>query len=117
MRSIKESSDELNPPIVTSGAFVARAVTGRSPRDYFALAFATWGVGFIPLAPGTFGSLVGVGIFLLERWASGRVLIFAARHGWNLELLESLRVAAVLLVVATITAIGTWAASHERRLN
>src|SRR6185369_156157 len=33
--------------------------------DYLALAIATCGVGYIPLAPGTFGSLVGVGLFLL----------------------------------------------------
>lgn len=33
--------------------------------DYLALAIATCGVGYLPLAPGTFGSLVGVGIFLL----------------------------------------------------
>ena len=33
--------------------------------DYLALAIATCGVGYLPLMPGTFGSLVGVGIFLL----------------------------------------------------
>jgi phosphatidylglycerophosphatase A len=33
--------------------------------DYAALVFATWGVGYLPLAPGTFGSLVGIGVFLL----------------------------------------------------
>ena len=35
------------------------------PPDYLALAIATCGVGYLPLIPGTFGSLVGVGIFLL----------------------------------------------------
>jgi phosphatidylglycerophosphatase A len=33
--------------------------------DYLALAIATCGVGYLPLMPGTFGSLAGVGIFLL----------------------------------------------------
>ena len=37
----------------------------KSFADYLALAIATCGVGYMPLAPGTFGSLVGVGIFLL----------------------------------------------------
>lgn len=32
--------------------------------DYFAVALATFGVGFIPLAPGTWGSAVGVLIYL-----------------------------------------------------
>jgi len=33
--------------------------------DYLALAIATCGVGYLPLIPGTFGSLLGVAIFLL----------------------------------------------------
>ena len=37
----------------------------KSGSDYLALAIATCGVGYLPLIPGTFGSLVGVGIFLL----------------------------------------------------
>ncbi len=32
--------------------------------DYFALAFTTWGVGYGPIAPGTWGSAVGVLIYL-----------------------------------------------------
>ncbi|HEX7331109.1 MAG TPA: phosphatidylglycerophosphatase A [Pyrinomonadaceae bacterium] len=39
--------------------------SGLSPIDYLALAIATCGVGYLPLIPGTFGSLVGIGIFLL----------------------------------------------------
>src|SRR5262245_31929874 len=35
------------------------------PTDYLALSIATCGVGYLPLAPGTFGSLVGVGLFWL----------------------------------------------------
>jgi phosphatidylglycerophosphatase A len=36
--------------------------------DYFALAVTTFGVGYLPLAPGTWGSMVGVGIYLLFAW-------------------------------------------------
>lgn len=32
--------------------------------DYMALALTTFGVGYLPLAPGTWGSMVGVGIYL-----------------------------------------------------
>ncbi len=35
--------------------------------DYFSVALSTFGVGFIPLAPGTWGSAVGVLIFLILR--------------------------------------------------
>jgi phosphatidylglycerophosphatase A len=45
-----------------------------SAVNYLALAIATCGVGYLPLMPGTFGSLVGVGIFLLlSRTAVGLV--------------------------------------------
>jgi phosphatidylglycerophosphatase A len=46
-----------------------------SAVNYLALAIATCGVGYLPLMPGTFGSLVGVGIFLLlSRTAVGLVI-------------------------------------------
>jgi phosphatidylglycerophosphatase A len=51
----------------------------RSKTDYLALAIATCGVGYIPLAPGTFGSLVGVAIFwALTRVAAGSILVIVA---------------------------------------
>ena len=43
------------------------AVEKRKPSgfvDYFALAFTTWGVGYGPIAPGTWGSAVGVVIYV-----------------------------------------------------
>lgn len=50
-----------------------------SAVDYLALAISTWGVGYLPLIPGTFGSLVGVGIFLLlSRTAVGLVVSILA---------------------------------------
>jgi phosphatidylglycerophosphatase A len=47
--------------------------------DYLALAIATCGVGYLPLIPGTFGSLLGVAIFLaLTRVAAGTMLLVVA---------------------------------------
>jgi len=47
----------------------------KNPIDYLALGIATCGVGYLPLIPGTFGSLVGVGIFLLlSRTPTGLVV-------------------------------------------
>ena len=54
----KESSDELNPTQIASAAAVPAPRPVRSPKDYLALAIATCGVGYIPLAPGTWGSIV-----------------------------------------------------------
>ena len=50
----------------------------RSKRiDFVALAIATCGVGYLPLAPGTFGSIVGVGIFWLLVRANPLVIVVA----------------------------------------
>jgi phosphatidylglycerophosphatase A len=61
--------------------------------DYLALAIATCGVGYMPLAPGTFGSLVGVGIFLL------------------------LPAVAMPLTIMVITFAGIWAGSRTEELS
>lgn len=36
----------------------------KGPLDYLSLAVTTFGVGYLPLAPGTWGSMVGVAIYL-----------------------------------------------------
>ena len=40
----------------------------KTPLDYFALAVTTFGVGYLPLMPGTYGSIVGVVIYLALGW-------------------------------------------------
>jgi len=111
MKVVKESSDELNPSIVTT-AFIGRAPHERSVRDYVALAVATCGVGLIPLAPGTWGSLVGVGLYLLARAASVQAFVYAQARGWSTPPLESLRTTLVLLMLIVMTIAGIWAASR-----
>ena len=71
------------------------------PTDYLALSIATCGVGYLPLAPGTWGSLVGVGIFLLlTRVIAGNALV-----------------AMVLVFIIVVTAVGTWAATRTEGLS
>src|SRR3712207_3875074 len=89
MPVIKESSDALTPPVVTH-AYVERAPRRRRPRDYFALAVATCGVGFAPVAPGTWGSAVGVAIYLLVERASFGVFAYARAGGMQAPPLEAL---------------------------
>src|SRR5687767_1395821 len=79
---IKESSDELNPPVVTAGAVVPKPRARRSVKDYLALAIATCGVGYLPLAPGTWGSLVGVGLYFFLREAYFRFKYIAWDNQW-----------------------------------
>ncbi|HKR02332.1 MAG TPA: phosphatidylglycerophosphatase A [Pyrinomonadaceae bacterium] len=113
---IKESSDELNPPERAAGSFLVSARGSRTWRDYLALALATWGVGYLPLAPGTFGSAVGVGIYLLIQSASARAFAFAAGRGWSPELQQSLRTTLILLLIAVLALGGVWAASRTEKL-
>lgn len=63
--SLKESSDELNPTVAVPADAIPAPKRTSSGLDYLALAVSTWGVGYLPLMPGTFGSLVGIGVFLL----------------------------------------------------
>ena len=91
--SLKESSDELNPPVVVPADVLPAPKRTHTGLDYVALAISTWGVGYLPVAPGTFGSLVGVGIFLL---------------------LGSL--VPQLVAIILITWAGIWAASRTERI-
>lgn len=76
--------------------------TAHGPVDYLALAIATFGVGYLPVAPGTWGSLVGLAIFFLLRISFENNAIFAV-----------VLLAAILL----ITISGIWAASQTERLS
>jgi phosphatidylglycerophosphatase A len=114
--SIKESSDELNPPVVTR-AVIAPARGGRGPRDYFALAVATCGVGYMPLAPGTFGAALGVGLYLLVRDVTIRIVMSRVpSYPLTYEAAESLRVCLMLLIAFGVTFLGIWAAKRAETL-
>jgi phosphatidylglycerophosphatase A len=70
------------------------------PTDYLALSIATCGVGYLPLMPGTFGSLLAVGIFLLfARSLTGSPLI-----------------AVVLVSILVFTVAGIWAGTRTEEL-
>jgi phosphatidylglycerophosphatase A len=116
MQTVKESSDELNPPSATAGAFIADLKRKRTGSDYLALAVATWGVGYAPLAPGTFGSAVGVGIYLLVGEGYTRVVAMTSPRGWSMQALESTRISFLLVLIVALTAAGIWAATRAEKL-
>src|SRR3982750_3447475 len=95
---IKESSDELNPAVVVAERELGVTTTARTTSDYLALSIATCGVGYLPLMPGTFGSMLGVAIFLLlVRGPASAVLL--------------------LVSIVAITFAGIWAASRTEELS
>ncbi len=101
--SIKESSDELNPDVVIDER-VSR-VGPSTVADYFALALATCGVGYIPLAPGTWGSLVGIGVYLALSY-------FALAEASKIAV-----IAVALVAILIVTLLGIWAASRTEKLS
>jgi phosphatidylglycerophosphatase A len=80
--------------------------------DYFALAVTTFGVGYLPLAPGTWGSMVGVGIYLLFAWIEANFRfqqltdsqLSAWVHAFN------------LLIFLAFCLLGIWAATRATKL-
>ena len=71
------------------------------PTDYLALSIATCGVGYLPLAPGKWGSLVAVRIFLLlARVVTGGPLV-----------------AVLLVAILVVTFAGIWAATRTEQLS
>jgi phosphatidylglycerophosphatase A len=107
MSTVKESSDDLNPPAVVAEVPRSR----RSVKDYLALAIATCGVGYLPLAPGTWGSMLAVALYFLIR-----VVVYSPLTSdidrlptyWTFVFVE-------LVTIAVVTIAGIWAASRVER--
>ena len=115
--AVKESSDELNPTVVSAGA-VASDKPARTASDYIALAIGTCGVGYIPIAPGTFGSLVGVALWIGLR---GMLLALlwpdAARTRLNLLHVSYTLIAGLSIAAVVVTLIGVWAGARVEKLH
>jgi phosphatidylglycerophosphatase A len=111
----KESSDEL---ILSSAAENEPALPARrrSAGDYAALGLATCGVGYMPLAPGTWGSAVGVGIYVLVGWMAARIFAWLTRYGIEARQFEAFRTTFELFVIIGVTLAGTWAATRCERV-
>ena len=116
MSAIKESSDELNPPVAIRADEISRGKRKRTLGDYVALAIATVGVGYSPIAPGTVGSMVGVGLYLaVWGWFYGILEANASRERLNLLYIFTPQLAVMLLVIFVITLAGIWAATRVEK--
>src|SRR5215208_305006 len=94
---VKESSDELNPAVVVPDRSLGSTAGTHTFGDYLALSIATCGVGYLPLIPGTLGSLLGLGIFLL--------------------LVSRVNPFVIIVLILVITFAGIWAASRTEALS
>lgn len=110
---VKESSDELNPPVNTV-AKVSAPPGKRSTKDYLALGIATCGVGYLPLAPGTWGSLVGVGLYFLIR---SSYFSLARAAGYPLSSPQAGFLVIELMAITVVTLAGVWAGTRTEQLS
>src|SRR5258708_4905228 len=114
--AIKQSSDELNSDVITAAPIPA-ASKRKTAGDYLALAISTCGVGYFPVAPGTMGSLVGVGLYL-TLWAGSYRVLEANALAKQLTLLHvwTPQMAFMLVVIFLVTMAGIWAATRTEKL-
>jgi phosphatidylglycerophosphatase A len=116
MSTIKESSDELNLPVV-NGMNIGSSRHVRTTKDYLALAIATCGVGYLPLAPGTWGSLVGIGVYILVRGALITIFFdLGVQHYLDLVQVFYGVIAFELVIILAIALAGIWAATRTEKL-
>lgn len=88
----------------------------KSLTDYFSLAVTTFGVGYLPLAPGTYGSAVGVLIYLCVGWIEANIGIYLLRSNWQSEQIAAWLHAGTLIVFLLFCLLGIWAATRAVRL-
>jgi phosphatidylglycerophosphatase A len=128
MPVIKESSDALTPPVVTH-AFIERAPRRRRVADYVALAVASCGVGYMPVAPGRWGAGVGLAIYLLFGVVVGSLIPMPTvieRNVPGIDAVNNLmrvresvhlwQTTGYLLLVTAVVLVGIWAATRAEPL-
>ena len=98
-----------------------QTIERRKPQgilDYLSLAVTTFGVGYLPLAPGTWGSIVGVAIYLAISSIVGFLALgFKANiSGFGWEPFLSWVHAIILIAFLLFTLLGVWAAGRSTEL-
>lgn len=84
----------------------------KTPLDYFALAVTTCGVGYLPLMPGTYGSMLGVGVYLFFAYLEKS---FYASYGLNGAAVEQITAwlhVVNLILFLLFCLLGIWAANR-----
>lgn len=112
------SYDEL---IHTSAASEIKELTKEEIKektflDYFSLAVTTFGVGYLPLAPGTWGSAVGVLIYLLFRWLEQIISVKFTAQGWSDAQITAFVHAINAFLFLIFCLLGIWAATRATKL-
>ena len=81
--------------------------------DYIALALTTFGVGYIPGAPGTYGSAVGVVIYLCVALADTNAGIYLLAHRISVGQATTLVWAVNAVLLTGFSLVGIWASGRS----
>jgi phosphatidylglycerophosphatase A len=117
MSKHKETSDSIAHPVVEP-AHIVVPEGRRTAGDYFAMALATWGVGLLPIAPGTWGSAVGVVLYLGLGRLTERVFDYAVARGLDLspQQFPAIQTTVLLFAILVVALAGIWAGSRAEKL-
>jgi phosphatidylglycerophosphatase A len=84
--------------------------------DYLSLAITTFGVGYLPLAPGTWGSIVGVLIYVFIAAGEANVTVSIITSGHQSGNLTAAFFAINTVVFLLFCLIGVWASGRSCEL-
>jgi phosphatidylglycerophosphatase A len=101
---------------IEADALAEEKIGKKTFTDYFALAIATFGVGYLPLMPGTYGSAVGVLIYLGVAVFEANVGIGLLKNNWRAEQITALLHVVNLVVLVLFCLLGIWASTRATHL-
>lgn len=84
--------------------------------DYLSLAVTTFGVGYLPLMPGTYGSVVGIGIYLSVEWLFAYVGIGFLGLTNRTPLVDAWAHSVILITFLLFCLLGVWASGRATSL-
>ena len=84
--------------------------------DLASLAIATCGVGYLPLAPGTWGSILGVAIYIAAWFGESKLGSYLLQSGWNERTIGTWLGSANLIVLLGIIFAAIWASGRAGRV-
>lgn len=101
---------------VEAEELAAREVKKKTPLDHFALAVTTFGVGYLPVMPGTYGSMVGILVYLAIGLGETNAGIYLLGENWRDEQIAAWIHAVNLIAFLLFCLLGIWAASRAVKL-
>jgi phosphatidylglycerophosphatase A len=110
------NSTEQTPVQAKNAEMLQAEPKRKNVVDYLSLAVTTFGVGYIPLAPGTWGSAVGVAIYLLFANLEDRADRIFMPQGWTEAQITAWLHVFNLVLFLLFCLLGIWAATRATNL-